>query len=115
MKVNFERKYIELTKKEMKRASQIDSEEYHNLIRVMRDLPDFIVTVSQATPSVNANRGLTYKCMEQYISQFAPEKMDEFSNIRSRLCYAAVNKWFRKTFGVIDIETISRDPQDIVA
>ena len=82
MKVNFEMRTIELTAKEMKQASTPHTCEYKELLSVMRDLPHFEIMVSRPHITNNANRGLTYAAMEQYIAMNAAEKLDEFHTIQ---------------------------------
>ena len=98
MKINFQSRTIELTAKYMRQASKPYSREYEELIRIMRDLPDFKVTVKRSYRMTNANYGLTYGYMEHYIAQHAPEKMDEFTMLRAACGYPVVAKWFRAMF-----------------
>lgn len=102
MKIEFVSKRIVLTAKEMKLASRPYTREYEQLIRIMRDLPEFMVTVKQPHVIYNANRA----SMEQYIAQHAPERMEAFLSVRSQFGYPAASKWFRGEFaeysGVVD-------------
>ena len=98
MKIEFVSKRIVLTAKEMKLASRPNTREYEQLIRIMRDLPEFMVTVKQPHVIYNANRGLSYASMEQYIAQHAPERMEAFWSVRSQFGYPAASKWFRDEF-----------------
>ena len=98
MKIEFVSKRIVLTAKEMKLASRPNTREYEQLIRIMRDLPEFMVTVKQPHVIYNANRGLSYASMEQYIAQHAHERMEAF--------FPAASNVFRDEFaeysGVVD-------------
>lgn len=99
MKVNFLARTIELTAEEMRRASTPYSCKYHELLKIMRDLPDFTIEVKhRRTFFKNTNLGLTYEYMEQHINQNAPEMLGEFYDIRTSLGYAKTAKWFRNTF-----------------
>ena len=98
MKVNFEERTIELTAKEMKQASKPYTREYKELLGVMRDLPHFEIRVNHPHITRNANRGLTYDYMKQYIMQNAPEKLDEFEAVRMMGGYPMTTKWFRAMF-----------------
>lgn len=98
MKVNFHTNTIELTAKEMKQASKPYTREYTELLRVMRDLPHFSITVKRSQITHNANRGLTYDCMERYIAENAPEKLDDFHVVRTMGGYPMTTKWFRMEF-----------------
>ena len=99
MKVNFLARTIELTAEEMRRASTPYSCKYHELLKIMRDLPDFTIEVKhRRTFFKNTNLGLTYEYMEQHINQNAPEMLGEFYDNRTSLGYAKTAKWFRNTF-----------------
>ena len=99
MNVNFVTRTIELSAKEMRRASVPYSPEYSNLLQIMRDLPDFNIKVkSLHRHSNNANRGLTYEHMEQYITHNEPELLDEFNNLCKTYGYSRTAKWFRNRF-----------------
>lgn len=99
MKVNFLARTIELTAEEMRRASTPNSGKYHELLKIMRDLPDFTIAVKHHRTFIkNANQGLTYEYMEQHINQNAPEKLGEFYDNRTLLGYSKTAKWFRNTF-----------------
>lgn len=98
MKVNFHTNTIELTTKEMKQASKPYTREYTELLCVMRDLPHFSITVMRSQITHNANCGLTYDCMERYIAENAPEKLDDFHVVRAMSGYPMTTKWFRTAF-----------------
>ena len=98
MKANFEKCTIELSAKEMKQASIPHTPEYQELLRVMRDLPGFSITVKHPRITHNANRGLTLKYMMEYITQNAPEKLEEFKTVCKYGGYPTTRKWFRNTF-----------------
>lgn len=98
MKVNFLVRTIELTAEEMRQASKPNSREYTDLLQIMRDLPDFQITVKHRCITSNANRGLTYEYMEQHIARHAPEKMEEFYLLKTINGYPKVTKWFRNRF-----------------
>ena len=99
MKVNFVEKNIVVSRSKMSKASIIGSKEYSELIQLMRDLPEFkIVIKERSRVTNNHNGGLTYKVMEEYISQNAPEMLNEFYGFRQVFGYFRVTQWFRKTF-----------------
>lgn len=98
MKVNFFERTIELGAKEMKLASLPHTREYQELLSVMRDLPNFSITVKQPRITHNANRGLTYDFMERYIAEKASEKLDDFHVVRTLGGYPMTSKWFRNEF-----------------
>jgi len=98
MRVNFIDRTIELGVKEMKLASQPYTYEYENLLKIMRNLPDFTITVKQPRITHNANRGLTYDYMVQHIMQNDADKLEQFEAVRSLGGYPMTTKWFRTTF-----------------
>ena len=98
MKVNFVQRTIELSAKEMRKASNPHSCEYKELLCVSRELPDFVICVKQVRNTQNRNRGLTLKYMDEFIMQNAPEKIEEFKNIIQLGGYPAATKWFRTVF-----------------
>lgn len=98
MKINFLSRSIELTAKEMREASKPYTREYSDLIRLMRELPDYEITVKHRYCATSANRGLTYEYMERYIAEHAPERMNEFTFIRTTSGYPTTTKWFRIVF-----------------
>lgn len=102
MKVNFVVKTIELSAKELQKASIPYSDEYSTLFQLMRDLPDFTIKINR--PHIltsNPNRGLTYEFMEQHIAQNAPELLNEFINVRKIFGYFRAAQWFRNKFSEI--------------
>ena len=98
MKVNFTTHTIVLSAKEMKQASKPNTAEYKELLSVMKDLPDFVVEVNRTHVTRNANRGLTYEAMMQYITRLAPNRLEEFKNVVYLGGYPAATKWFRRAF-----------------
>ena len=98
MKVNFVQRTIELSAKEMRKASNPHSCEYKEILCVSRELPDFVICVKQVRNTQNRNRGLTLKYMDEFIMQNAPEKIGEFKSVCKLAGYPAVTKWFRTAF-----------------
>ena len=87
MKVNFLARTIELTAEEMRRASAPNSGKYHELLKIMRDLPDFTIEVKHRRTFIkNSNLGLTYEYMEQYINQNALKSW--VNSMTAALCLA---------------------------
>ena len=99
MKVNFIARTIEMSAKEMCRASLPHSREYTELLRILRDLPDFTIEIHRYKhPTNNSNRGLTYEFMERHIARNAPELLNEFYDVRQILGYPRASQWFRNKF-----------------
>ena len=99
MKVNFVARTIEMSAKEMRKASVPYSREFSDLLQLQRDLPNFTIVINRpCIPTNNPNRGLTYEYMKQHISQNAPERLDEFDNVRKIFGYSRTAQWFRNVF-----------------
>ena len=101
MKIDFVSKCIEVGNAEMKRAQTYGSREFEMLMKVMRELPDFQITVKQHQPraSYNPYARLTYDMMAQFIEANAPEMMEEFCYLRSSgYHYSHVKQWFLAKF-----------------
>ena len=101
MKVNFVGKCIEVTNAEMKRAENYGSREYEMLMRVIKELPDFQITVKQQQrrAAYNPYARLTYDMMARFIEASAPEMMEDFCYLRSGgYHYSHVKQWFLANF-----------------
>ena len=101
MKVNFVGTCIEVTNAEMKRAENYGSREYEMLMSVMKELPDFQITVKQQQrrAAYNPYARLTYDMMARFIEASAPEMMEEFCYLRSGgYHYSHVKQWFLANF-----------------
>ena len=106
MKINFLSRSIELTAKEMREASKPYTREYSDLIRLMRELPDYEITVKHRYCATSANRGLTYEYMEHYIlthesKETVLEVLDEYNELRliaechsKYRRYPVIKRWF---------------------
>jgi hypothetical protein len=102
--VNFESKTIELTKNFSKRAGVAGTPEYHTLVGVMRDFPDYTLRVkrtpSHHTPSPYSR--LTYEDMEAMImrcedADMREELLTRFNTIKLSGKYFEVKQWFIQT------------------
>ena len=101
MKIDFVSKCVEVSNAEMKRAQTYGSREFEMLMKVMKELPDFQITVKQQQPraSYNPYARLTYDMMAQFIEANAPEMMEEFCCLRSSgYHYSHVKQWFLANF-----------------
>lgn len=101
MKIDFVSKCVEVSNAEMKRARTYGSREYEMLMKAMRELPDFQITVKQQQPraSYKAYARLTYDMMAHLIETHAPEMMEEFCYLRSGgYHYSHVKQWFLANF-----------------
>lgn len=109
--VDFEKKVITVTNNFAKRAGVAGTPEYHTLVGVMRDFPDYTLRVKR-TPSHHTSslyNKLTYEYMEYYISTHdnAEDRMAEYKEMRLNLeChsmyYAHIKKWFLSVYPQID-------------
>ena len=107
MKINYNEKKIEMTKKEAKEAAKYGSETYKALIKIKRDLSDFTITVSDLSHK-SANKGFSYDKMEMYVTAFGTDSQKEqFKSMRSLAkgsmkgvgnAYKEIKAWFNETF-----------------
>ena len=99
--VDFEAKVITVTNNFAKRAGVAGTPEYHTLVGVMRDFPDYALRVkrtpSHHTPSPYSR--LTYADMEAIIMRCEDvnkreEWLDEFNRGRCIFPFAQIKSWF---------------------
>lgn len=95
MRLDFVEKTITITKKELEKVSEEKAAKIIDIMLTM--LPHFSVVID-CNQKGNPNVGLTYKVMEDYISQNAPEMLDGFYDFRKVVGYIRTAQWFRKTF-----------------
>ena len=98
MKIDFLNKNIIVTTTELKRASIPGSKEYHDLLHITAQLPNFQI-VRQAKVVRRAHSpSPTYAFMEACLSDNA-EGLDEFLSLRQAGCnYFEIKKWFMTKF-----------------
>ena len=95
MKINFMEKNILVTKNELSKASVYGSKEYHELLAIRKDLPDYQIVTKPTPPRTYCSP--TYKFMESYIAscEDAASLYEEFQHLRQCGCnYATIKKWF---------------------
>ena len=117
MKINFEKKTIEMTKAEAKEASVYGSKEYKEMLKIRAELPEFTFTVitpvrRKANHSVDHLKGLDFDFMRTYIKTYGSEeqlaKLDSFrAHKKDGLKvkaegYGKVKKWFLNQFPEIE-------------
>ena len=101
MKIIFPSKTIEVTKTLANKASRFGSEEYTMLRTAINDLPDFTVVVKATKPARQSyTKGLTYQCMESYISTVDEDGsiMQDFLCLRQGCSYNEIKYWFFTKF-----------------
>lgn len=117
MRINFDAKVIEMSKKFAKAAAVFGSEAYGQLQEARHDYPDFrVLTVSRkACSSREYFKGLTYSYMEKYIAEHDDDQksiMAEYKMLRglseeacealAESCsYNAVRSWFLRKYPAI--------------
>ena len=101
--VDFEAKVITVTNNFAKRAGVAGTPEYHTLVVVMRDFPDYALRVkrthSHHTPSPYSK--LTYADMEARIMRCEDDHkreawLDEFNRKKYTVLFAQTKSWFIK-------------------
>ena len=102
--VDFEEKVITVTSNFAKRAGVVGSPEYHTLVEVMRDFPDYALRVkrthSHYKPSPYSR--LTYEDMEAMImrcedADMREELLTRFNTLKLSGKYFEVKQWFIQT------------------
>ena len=115
IRINTEKRAIEVTKNFNNASHRYGTEEYKALQNVRRDYPEFPVVVKTARTKVDHLKGLTYKFMEKYIASHddAEARMAIFNDLRGKsddaldfgmeaLTYGQVKVWFLKTYPEIE-------------
>ena len=104
MQLNLKNGTISLTTAEARKASEIGSDLYNQLIKVKADFPNFEVKViSNKSKRTDTLKGLTYDYMEKYIiSHGSEEQLKNFKefctkdemNGKPAMPYGKIKKWF---------------------
>ena len=107
MKINYNARQIEMTKKESKEAAKYGSEAYKQLIEIQRDLPEFTITIREVSHK-STNKGFSYDKMEMYVMAYGTdEQKAQFKSMRSVAkdsmggigsAYKEIKAWFNATF-----------------
>ena len=106
MKIRYERKEIEMTKKESKEASKYGTEAYENLVNIKRDFPNFAIVIREI-PRKNSSKGYSYDRMETYINTYGSDaQKEQFKTMRTTSkdsmergkAYKEIKEWFNETF-----------------
>ena len=103
MKINFMEKSILVTKSTLDKASVYDSKEYHELLAITKELPDYQIVVKPATrrPTYFSP---TYEFMAAYLSsnENTASLHEEFQQLRrSGYNYIQIRKWFMMQFPLV--------------
>ncbi len=114
VKINFNSNTIEITKAFSKRASNPMTEEFKELMKLQKELPEFKVEVRKTSRKVKRDtlKGLNYDFMKQYIERHDDENntnMVEFlkrtvkndDNVKTD-SYGEVKKWFLEVYPEIN-------------
>ena len=100
--VDFTAKTITCTKKFLKKAREFDSPEYHMMLQITRDLPNFAVVIKEVAVPVRRRFQPTYAMMEDYIhfmDETPDEALKEFEHVKRAALvasnsYSYVCNWF---------------------
>ena len=85
MKINMNKKTIELTKAEMKNALVFGTDEYNNLQIVRRDYPDYKVVEIKAKKNTSDFANLKMDDIKAYVEKYGTDEQKElFSFITKR-------------------------------
>ena len=99
MKINFMEKTILVTKSELSKASVYGSKEYHELLAIRKDLPDYQIVTKPTPPRSYCSP--TYKFIESYLAscEDAASLYEEFLQLRrAGYNYNQIKKWFMEKF-----------------
>ena len=87
VKVNVLAEEITMTKATAKRASDIGSAEYEQLLKAKKDFPDFTVRISSPKAKENKDKGLTIELMKRIIEVMEDDSktaLEEFKKAQAR-------------------------------
>ena len=116
MKINYEKKIIEMTKVENKEAGNPNSELFKQLIELRKLFPDYSISVKTTTRR-DPYKGIGYDFMEEYIKKHDDadgNKMKKFNTLRGynekgirdvtieEHSFGEVKMWFLDTFPEIE-------------
>ena len=85
MNLNYEKKTIEMTKAEAKRAGDISSSEYAELEKIRTSFPNYEIVIKKTTKRKETFKGLSYEYMENYIRNHDDNEnslLEEFYTLR---------------------------------
>ena len=103
MKINYNKRTIELTKAEYKKATVYNSDEYKALKDAKSDSPTFKIIIKAAPKRKNQFSSLTYDYMRKYIETHDKDCIEDFERITAQsedtkglsvYRYGEVKKWF---------------------
>lgn len=99
--INAAKKEIIITKKFEKAANTIGSKEYSDLVTLMRDFPEFRITVKEIKKKANKKTysGLTMEEMRRFVKTRSNKEIDLFEKViaiaeHKKGSYAVTKKWF---------------------
>lgn len=99
--INAAKKEIIITKKFEKAANTIGSKEYSDLVTLMRDFPEFRITVKEIKKKANKKTysGLTIDEMKRFVGTRSEKETEVFEKVieiakHKKGSYAVTKKWF---------------------
>lgn len=106
-----------ITKAFEKAASQIGSKEYEEMVKTLKDFPEFEVKYKEIKKKTNKQsyKGLTIDEMKRFVSTRSTAEQEKFNKVLEiadgqRGKYAIVKKWFLDNYKdvyVSELDTIS--------
>lgn len=103
MKINFKEKSILITKSTLDKAAVYGSKEYHELLAITKELPDYQIVVKPTTRR-RTYKSPTYEFMAAYLSscENTASLYEEFQQLRrSGSNYSQIKKWFMMQFPLV--------------
>ena len=98
--VNFVTKEIIVSKKFLKKAENFHSEEYNEMLALIKELPNFTIKTKEVCRRncKSMYKGLTYATMRNYLVMNSSEHLETFEQLMNYGCsYFQVRQWFLKT------------------
>ena len=100
MKANMNKKVIEMSKSEAKKAGIVGTDEFNELRELRAEFPNYRIEIKK-TKSRDTMKGLTINYMKQYIKDHDDDGsiQKEFALLREQMTpYGRMKVWFLETF-----------------
>lgn len=82
MTINFEKKTIEMTSAESKKAGKYGSKEYDQLVEMRKSFPNYSIVIKSTSSKKDPYKKLTFAYMELFIEKYHKDLLEEFNRKR---------------------------------
>lgn len=121
--IDFAAKTITCTKKFLKKAREVNSDEYRLMLQITSDLPAFMIVIKEAVTPVRRNIQPTYTAMAEYIrcmDDNCEEALEAFWQVcrMAKLTkgnYNTVRRWFLDKYPAFTEPSYGFSKYDLVA